>query len=373
MFDIKIKVNGNGTLTTGKSNRLRLGTQHEVGRVRFVFDVDSSVEGTFQYIKFVKEGRSYLYRVSNKVHVLNKSVLANPGVWLISFISSTTVITDNKITGNYAYISEPIEAVVIEGIFQEGLMSEETLAISQLYSMAFTELKVPECVTSIGDYFLYDSRKTFDLIIGSGVKFIGGYTFYKSTLRSLTFEEDSELETLSDYAFYNLTLQKEVLIPRSVKYWGKHCFEHTSTPAISFESRSQIDEIGSYGFWNMDSIVSIKLPDNLKTFSGNTYVISHCDKLEYLWIPNTLTATIPANAIMSAPALTTIELQDGFNVSANFSKCTELTAESIEKMLYALKNLSGTSAKTLTLGETNLAKLNASQIAIATNKNWTLS
>ena len=43
------------------------------------------------------------------------------------------------------------------------------------------------------------------------------------------------------------------------------------------------------------------------------------------------------------------------------------------EMLYALKNLKGGSAKSLTLGATNLAKLNESQIAIATNKNWTLS
>ena len=45
----------------------------------------------------------------------------------------------------------------------------------------------------------------------------------------------------------------------------------------------------------------------------------------------------------------------------------------MEKMFYALKNLNGQSAKSLTLGLDNLAKLNQSQIEIATNKNWTLS
>ena len=59
--------------------------------------------------------------------------------------------------------------------------------------------------------------------------------------------------------------------------------------------------------------------------------------------------------------------------SANFSNCTSLTHESIINMLYSLKNLTGGSAKSLTLGATNLAKINDTEKAIATNKNWTLS
>ena len=126
-------------------------------------------------------------------------------------------------------------------------------------------------------------------------------------------------------------------------------------------------------FSNFPYVEEIILPDNLKVLSGNTYVFSHVDSLEYLWIPNTITTTIPANVFSTAPSLTVIELQEGFNISANFSNCTNLTKEAIVNMLYALKNLKGASAKSLTLGETNLAKLSASDIAIATNKNWTLS
>ena len=42
-------------------------------------------------------------------------------------------------------------------------------------------------------------------------------------------------------------------------------------------------------------------------------------------------------------------------------------------MFNSLKDLTGDTAKTLTLGSTNLAKLTAEQKAIATNKNWTLA
>ena len=42
-------------------------------------------------------------------------------------------------------------------------------------------------------------------------------------------------------------------------------------------------------------------------------------------------------------------------------------------MFNSLKDLTGDTAKTLTLGSTNLAKLTDEQKAIATNKNWTLA
>ena len=93
----------------------------------------------------------------------------------------------------------------------------------------------------------------------------------------------------------------------------------------------------------------------------------------YIWIPNTITTPIPANAIYGCPSLEEIELQKGFNVSANFSNCTNLSAESLIGMLESLKDLRGETAKSLTIGATNLAKLTNAQKGIATDKNWTLS
>ena len=49
-----------------------------------------------------------------------------------------------------------------------------------------------------------------------------------------------------------------------------------------------------------------------------------------------------------------------------------LTVESLVNILNALEDKTGTSSETLRIGSQNLAKLNSSQIAIATNKNWTL-
>ena len=62
--------------------------------------------------------------------------------------------------------------------------------------------------------------------------------------------------------------------------------------------------------------------------------------------------------------------QDGFNVSS----CTKLTHDSLLSIINALKDYSGTTtAKTVTLGATNLAKLTDAEKATATEKGWTLA
>ena len=304
--------------------------------------------------------------------MINKSILVNPGIWLFSFISTDNVIVNRQLTGSYAFISEPTEAVVINGILRIGNRTEEEDVLDSLCSMKFDTLKIPQAVSSIGDYFLYDPNKTFNLHIGDGVKSIGKYAFYHATIPSLTFSEGSSLETLGEYSLYSITFDEDIVFPNTIKSWGKYVLSKSSGNKVSFKKGCNLDTMGSYAFWTT-KFKELELPDGLKTLSGNTYVIKDNTELTRIWIPKSITTAIPANAIFGNGSLTNIELEDGFNCSANFINCGYLTAECMENMFYALKNLSGTTAKTLTLGGDNLAKLNASQIAIATNKNWTLS
>ena len=73
--------------------------------------------------------------------------------------------------------------------------------------------------------------------------------------------------------------------------------------------------------------------------------------------------------------LTNITFADGsiINSSTSFSACTKLTVDSILNILNILKDLTGSTSATLTLGAGNLAKLTDEQKAIATNKNWVLA
>ena len=372
MFEIKIKVNGNGTLNVGYPDRLKLGTANEVNRVKLVFDVDSSIEGVYQYVKFNKGDTAHLFRVNQKEIVLSKKVLASAGVWLFSFISTDAGIVNNQITGSYAYISEPIEAVVVDGILDKGLLNEDETILKSLIEMTTEKIVLPEYIESLGNYFLYNAGKIIDLTLNSKIKSIGTYALYGNTISRLRIPEDCELTTLKDYALYNVFFNNDIMIPPSVTTWGKYVLKNSTVFCLDFHSNSKIETLGSYALWE-NNIEEIYLPANLKTLSGNTYVIKNCESLCYLWIPNSITTPIPANAIYGCTSLETIELEEGFNVSANFSNCTNLSAVSIVSMFHSLKDLSGTTAKTLTLGATNLAKVTEQDLDIALDKNWTIS
>ena len=378
MYDINLTVRANGTLDTGIREILHLGTEHECKRAQFVFTIDSSIEGSYQYVKFYHPKNTLLVRVQNKKAVLPKNIYVHSGVWLVSFISSNEAISNNVPSGEYVFITEPIEAVVVKGILATHIPTEEETILKGLVAMSFSKLVIPECCESIGDYFLYNCKQTnVDVEIGPNVSSIGSYAFYGLSIRNIKFAEAGSLASLGDYAFSRIVLPEGygVTLPRTLLTFGKYCFNAVTMEYIKFESNSQVETLGSNAFNNVN-VKEIYLPDKLKVFSAasvNSYVIRKCSELKKVWIPNTLTDIVPATAIYECPNVEEIELQTGFNVSANFSNCTKLTAASMVAMFNALANRSSTTANTLTLGSTNLSKLNDSQKAIATNKNWTLS
>ena len=372
MHEIKIKVNGNGTLTTGFVDRLKLGTANEVNRVKMIFNVDESVEGTFRYIKFLKGDISFIYRIHNDEAVINKTIFANSGIWLFSFISTDAPISNRQITGTYAFITEPIEVVVVDGILEKGNLPQDAILVKELIEMKIGSLILPDYIEEIGDYFMYDAEANLYLELNEGIKSMGTYAFYGCTIGGFLYPKNCQLETMKDYSFYNVYFENELILPASIKSWGKYVLKNSDVLSITFQKDCKLESMGSYALWE-NSACEIYLPDNLKTLSGNTYVIKNCKNLYYLSIPNTITTPIPANAIFGCDALDEIDLEEEFNASANFSNCTALTRESMIKMFEALKDLTDTSAKSLTLGSTNLAKLTNDDKAIAINKNWTLS
>lgn len=377
MYDIKLKVNADGTLDTGKTGVLRLGTEQESRRARFVVEVDESVEGQYQYIKLYHPKSTLCLRLVDRVAILPKNIFVHAGKWLISFISSDSVISDIRLDGSYVFITEPIEAVVIDGIATDVVEPEEVSTLKGIVEANFQSLYIPACCKKIGNYFLYkcDLLAT-DITIGNTVESIGSYTFYDMIVASFKFEENSSLTTLNQYAFSHLHCWVDgITFPKSITSWGKYVLNGGDFQFIHFEAYSQLRKLGANAF-NGITVKEIILPDGLQVFSAsdvNSYVIRKCVDLKKLWIPNTINTVIPATAIYETPSIEQIVLQNGFNVSANFSNCPNLTAESMVDMFYALKNRSGQTANTLTLGSDNLAKLNDTQKAIATNKNWTLS
>lgn len=64
-----------------------------------------------------------------------------------------------------------------------------------------------------------------------------------------------------------------------------------------------------------------------------------------------------------------LDIHYNFQISAS----TQFTREALVKIIGNLRDMTGSTAKTLTMGSTNMAKLTTDDIAVATAKNWTIA
>lgn len=66
-----------------------------------------------------------------------------------------------------------------------------------------------------------------------------------------------------------------------------------------------------------------------------------------------------------------VDIHYNFNISQ--AEVTKLDREALVEIIGNLRDMTGSTAKTLTMGATNLAKLTEDDIAVATDKNWTVA
>ena len=371
-YEINIHVNKNGKLET-ENFPLEISVYRESRRVKLIFDVDEEIDCTYHYLKFTHKRASYLYRVHNNQFEIPKAITAYEGRWEISFISCDEVAnSDSTITAEYIYASEPIVADVLKGNLGIIHPSEEFTLLSQLVEGTFDHFEIPNGVTYITSYFLSQASNEFTVTIPSTITTIKDHAFYESGCTHLEFEPGSALATLEPYALYRITNLDNIEFPASLSSWGSYNLGGCGCEIVSFGANSNLRSLTSYALWNIPNLKKLYLPDRLTSFTGGTAVIKNCPLLNEIWFPNTINVPIPLEAIQECPLLSKISLQSNFNVNANFGNCTSLTRESVIQMFRNLKDLSGAASKVISIHQVVYNRLESEDIAIATNKNWTI-
>ena len=254
----------------------------------------------------------------------------------MSVKSAMTALADaiRSKTGSTEPLSIEDMARAIEGI-------HTGVDIGPLLDGSVTEVIIPQTIKNIKAYALYLSRIT-SLTIPKNIETIGVYALSYSSIESLTIE-NANVEWGSAFRFCSSL--KIINFPNGIR----------SIPGYA---------LGSAG------IESLMIPQGTEKLGG--YCLGSCNKLHTLHIPSSVSQIEPS-ALERCTALADVTLGDGFNASRLDLHWCPLTVESMVQILGALANNTGTTAKTLTLGTTNLEKLTDEQIAIATNKNWTLA
>ena len=133
----------------------------------------------------------------------------------------------------------------------------------------------------------------------------------------------------------------------------------------------QMSRVGAHAFRGCIRLTTVTLPNGMEII--NSYAFQGCSALTTINFPASL-SEIANNAFSSCTSLENVTIENGFVCNGlNLSASTKFSVDTMIAMFNALADRTGLSAYTLTLGNTNLAKLNNEQIAIATEKNWTLA
>lgn len=231
-----------------------------------------------------------------------------------------------------------------------GSMSQggaDNQAIASLIDRSITQITIPDEITQIGTGAFLDCASLESVTIPNSVTSIGSQSF--QSCKSL----------------------KSITMPKNVASIGVSAFAYCTSLA-SVTIPEGIEQIGQEAFRNCSSLESITIPKSTTNIGysafGNCKVLKNVT-IEFVELKNKIDRMFG-----NCTSLENVTLPDGFNTNnLDLSVSTLYSEETLVAILNALADRTGETAYTLKLGETNLAKLSEEQIAVATEKNWTIA
>lgn len=173
-------------------------------------------------------------------------------------------------------------------------------------------------------YAIGKTAESFE--IPASVINVADYAFYRcKNLKSITFAEGSQLQSIGVSAFYECVELENVAIPASVTTIGDSAFFYcNSLVSITFAEGSQLQSIGSNAFSYCNSMESFTIPASVTSIGS--YAFRGCSALAELDIPQTV-LSLGENVVNGCSALRKIILPVTVdNLSGDFfGGCSQLS------------------------------------------------
>ena len=117
------------------------------------------------------------------------------------------------------------------------------------------------------------------LVIGNGITHIGRFGFYRNQyLKSVSFEEGSNLKSIGWGAFGHCWRLETVAIPASVEVLEEYAFyECGDMKNFTFEEGSRLHTIKDYAFQHQLSLKSLVIPDSVTTLGVGIFYRANSD------------------------------------------------------------------------------------------------
>lgn len=281
---------------------------------------------------------------------------------------------------------------------------------TKLYIVGDDAVTVNDYNGKWNSYHGYSQSPTLNYLECNGKRFFGNYTFNGCTrlntvklndcfgigsnafrdcnIKSITL---SHLFCVGDNAFYNAfdsldpparlklpaDLNKDATIDQNTGWrnpsLSNQAFAGANVSEIDLSDCIYVDQF-SWGTFGGSSAVTIKLPPNIKIIYGNDN-FSGCTRLVNLEIPGSLESGLEHFSNWnSCNSLTNITLGNDFHIDFNFTNIPAVMASTAWDTTAAnLRDLTGSTAKTLTMTNSQKTTMSAATEAAILAKNWTIT
>ena len=239
-------------------------------------------------------------------------------------------------------------------------------------------INFPNTITEIGESAFRDCKELLNLDIPEDSSFSinGSYVFASTGITNECAKNIiSHANSVGSYVFQNCLSLTDVEVPIFSNYMFNNCKNLKSAT-----STQATETTGNEVFYGCTALERAKIANGTKTIGY--CIFDGCKALKTVYLPSSITTATNSSltstsssyyAFYNCTALEDVQLGQDWNMSLRLNVSNNLTVDSMVAMFNSLKDLTGDTAKTLTLGSTNLAKLTDEQKAIAINKNWTLA
>ena len=275
----------------------------------------------------------------------------------VNNINANIVYIPSKVP--YIYMSENnnIDEIYFKGTIEDYLLREDE-------SHFFPLTQITENL-----YFIMPNNeysKLVNLIIPNTISHLDGNKLSKiQTIKTVTFEENSILETMDGWMFANMPELESVYLPSSLKMISNHAFANCQKlKSVTFEENSNLKTIDYQAFYGCINLTSIVIPSSLISIGYSaleycinlkeiifedesnlkeigTYAFANNNQLEKVVIPNSV-ELVGTGVFLTCASLKVVTFEEGSNLKSigdqMFSDCDMLEKINIPNGITSIGN-----------------------------------
>lgn len=159
-----------------------------------------------------------------------------------------------------------------------------TIGESAFVGTAYTSVKLPSALKTIGDYAFQNLAVSQRLVLPNRVTSVGAYAFAGTKINGLVIPDG--VKSIGDNAFAETPIQGHVTIPDGVTYLGARAFKNTQISTVFLPN--SVETLSEGLFQDCLNLNLVYVPDNFTGLAGSAF--DGCGALDVLRLSANLTS-----------------------------------------------------------------------------------